>query len=92
MKLPRFLRRRPSAEYVVDLSTAEARTAYAEALAAKEAQYQAARPLVDFSRPPTPPVVRRRGDGDPPPTFTLARKVGRPAPKAAQVVPDVWST
>ncbi|MEU4948060.1 hypothetical protein ACFYN3_01640 [Streptomyces lavendulae] len=86
--LTRFRRQQP--EPVIDLSTPEARSEYQEALAAKEQAYQKARPAVDFSRPPTPPVVRRRGDGDPPPTFALTRKSAPPAPKPSQAVPDVW--
>lgn len=92
-KLPGFLARfrRPQVEASIDLTTPEARDEYQAALRAKEEAYQRSRPMVDFSRPPTPPVVRRRGDADPPPTFALTRKVARPAPKPTQVVPDVWS-
>ncbi|MCM9077346.1 hypothetical protein L1606_04455 [Streptomyces spororaveus] len=77
------------AEPITDLSTPEARGDYAEALAAKEADYQSRLALVDFSRPPSPPVVRRRGDGDPPPTFALARKAARPVPPRASGLPDL---
>ncbi|MFD4243284.1 hypothetical protein ACFWP3_17035 [Streptomyces sp. NPDC058525] len=86
--LARFRRQQP--EPVIDLSTPEARNEYQGALAAKERAYQKALPTVDFSRPPTPPVVRRRGDGDPPPTFALTRKTTPPRPKPSQAVPDVW--
>ncbi|MFJ4777417.1 hypothetical protein [Streptomyces sp. NPDC088762] len=91
MKLFNFLRRprQATAEQITDLSTPEARDAYAEALAAKEAAFQAARSLVDFSRPPTPPVVRRRGGGDPPPTFALTRKATAPEPPRASGLPDL---
>ncbi|GAA0286885.1 hypothetical protein GCM10010302_26500 [Streptomyces polychromogenes] len=81
-----FRRRRP--EPVVDLSTPSARAAYADILAAKEADFQRERPVVDFSRPPAPPVIRRRGDGDPLPTYRLVRKVP-PPPPPRPMCPDV---